>query len=116
MYYNCTNFVLLCQWRKEVMSMLISGYDFLGPYDPNRGFVKKVAAVYTIIDSQSNVVDVGQTDDLNNRFPNHPRQSCWERHSNESFQLYIWQESNENNRLLLESTVRRQYNPPCGEK
>ena len=86
--------------------MIISGYNFTGSYDPKVGFTKTNAAVYVIIDVQLKVVDVGETEDLNNRFPNHPRQSCWERYSNGFFQLYIWQESSEHNRLLLENTIR----------
>jgi hypothetical protein len=96
--------------------MNIAGYNFTGPYDPTRGFTNTITAIYAIVDSKLSLVDVGQTEDLNNRFPNHPRQSCWEKHAGGVFRLYIWQESNEQKRLQIESVIRTQYNPPCGEK
>lgn len=96
--------------------MIIGGYNFSGPYDPKRGFTRQTKAVYAIIDGKSSVIDVGQTDDLNNRFPNHPRQSCWEIHAVGGFALYIFQESQEQQRLLIENAIRSRYNPLCGKK
>lgn len=59
--------------------MNISGYTFEGSYSYMQGFTVTIPAVYVVIDSYNNqsvVIDVGQTEDLNNRFPNHPRESC----------------------------------------
>lgn len=96
--------------------MNISGYNFVGPYDPNKGFTKTIAAVYVIVDEQPKVVDVGQTEDLNNRFPNHPRQSCWDSHKTGKVSLYILQGGSEQSRLQIELKIRTEFNPPCGEK
>lgn len=95
--------------------MNLSGYNFDGPYDPNRGFKNKIAAIYAIIDSKSKLMDIGQSEDLNNRFPNHPRKQCWIRHKNGNINLYIHQESSEQRRLIIEKEIRNSYNPPCGE-
>lgn len=96
--------------------MNISGYQFSGPYDPTRGFNNAVPAVYAIVDGASRMLDVGQTGDLNNRFPSHPRENSWRIHAQGQFALYIYRDSSENSRLLLESFLRTQYNPPCGER
>ena len=96
--------------------MNMSGYQFSGPFDPNRGFTKVVPAVYVIVDSTSRVLEVGQTGDLNNRFPNHPRENSWKNKAQGQFTMYVYQDGNENSRLLLESFIRTQYNPPCGKR
>jgi excinuclease UvrABC nuclease subunit len=96
--------------------MNISGYSFEGPYSPYRGFTNEVSAVYAILDDQQRLLDVGQSDNLNNRFPSHPRQSCWEKNKNGDLSLYILQISNEQDRLQIESSIRYQYNPTCGER
>lgn len=96
--------------------MNISGYNFQGPQDPYRGFTNIVSAVYAILDDQSRLLDVGQTEDLNNRFPNHPRQSCWEVNKAGNLYLYILQIANERTRLQVESLIRNQYSPPCGDR
>lgn len=95
--------------------MLISDINFSGPLDPNKGFQNKIAAVYAILDGSLKVIDVGQTDDLNNRFPNHPRSRCWNSNKSGEIYLYIYQIGNTEDRLSLESKIRDQYKPPCGE-
>jgi len=94
--------------------MNIAGYNFQGTYDPYRGFVNKIAAVYAIVDDQQKLIDVSHTDDLNNRFPNHPRQNCWGRNKNGDLHPYILHVADERIRLQIESLIRNQYNPSCG--
>ncbi len=96
--------------------MNVSGYNFQGSLDPYRGFIDIVAAVYTILDDQSRLLDVGQTEDLNNRFLNHPRQNRWEVNKVGYLHLYILQIANEQTRLQIESLIRKQYNPSCGAR
>lgn len=99
--------------------MNISGYIFEGPYDYKRGFTDLISAVYAIIDSNTNgnsLIDVGQSEDLNNRFPNHPRQSSWNTVRAGTLSLWILRVRNERDRLAIESQIRTQYNPPCGER
>ena len=100
-------------------NMKISNYIFEGPYDHKRGFTDVISAVYAIIDSRINgnsLVDVGQTEDLNNRFPNHPRELSWNNVRIGTLSLWILRVQNERDRLAIESQIRTQYNPPCGER
>lgn len=99
-----------------MIQMNISGYNFQGPLDPYRGFTNTISAVYAILDDQSRLLDVGQTDDLNNRFPNHPRQNCWESHKIGRLHLYILQINGEQDRLHIESQIRNQYSQSCGDR
>jgi len=99
--------------------MNISDYIFEGPYDYNRGFVGMISSVYTIIDSHINgnsLIDVGQSEDLSNRFPNHPRELSWNTVRAGTLSLWILRVQNERERLSIESQIRTQYNPPCGER
>lgn len=102
--------------RSEVMKVQILSYNFQGPFDPNKGFNNDFAAVYVILDSNTTVIDVGETGNINGRFPNHERTSCWLIHSNGKINLYIYLESSEDNRRVIESAIRNAYNPPCGFK
>lgn len=99
--------------------MKISGYTFEGPYDYKREFNSKIPAVYAIIDTINfnyYLLDVGQTEDLNNRFPNHPREISWHNARSGVLSLWVLRIQNEQDRLAIESQIRNQYNPPCGER
>lgn len=99
--------------------MNISNYVFEGPYDYKRGFTDMISAVYAIIDSHingNNLIDVGQSEDLNNRFPNHPRELSWNTVKAGTLSLWILRVQNEQERLSVESQIRTQYNPSCGER
>lgn len=96
--------------------MNIEGYNFEGPYDPDRGFVNNFAAVYSIVDDKPRVVDVGQTNNINDRFPNHERKPCWLRNKYGDIHLYVYRETSEEIRLRIESEIRERYDPPCGEQ
>ena len=96
--------------------MNINGNVFSGPYSPFKGFDSVIAAVYAILDSRNTVIDVGQSEDLNNRFPNHQRENCWRTHGIGDLGLYILRENSEQNRLRIESGIRQRYNPLCGDR
>jgi len=95
--------------------MLISNLSFSGPYDPDKGFQNTIAAVYAIVDDSLKVIDIGQTEDLNNRFPNHSRSQNWQNYKTGRLHLYIYRLNKQDERLSLEKKVRTDYNPPCGE-
>ena len=96
--------------------MNIGNYLFDGPFDPALSFKNDFAAVYTIIDEASRIIDVGQTGSINERFPYHDRRHLWPRHSQGVFKLYVYIEDLEQNRLTIESFIRETYNPPVGER
>jgi predicted GIY-YIG superfamily endonuclease len=94
-------------------AMNICGYIFTGPYNPDQGFNEKISATYAVHDNYK-ILDVGQTDDLNNRFPNHDRRNCWERHKTGQIKLYIFIENNKQKRLFIERQIRVTLKPVCG--
>lgn len=96
--------------------MNLGNYNFSGPHDPDKGFREDFAAVYAIVDAHSNLIDVGQTSNINDRFPTHDRKPCWLRNKTGNISLYILQELSERIRLKIESEIREKYKPPCGEK
>ncbi len=96
--------------------MNIGRYNFDGPFDPNKGFTEDFAAVYAIVDSKPALVDVGQTSNINDRFPGHDRKPCWDRSAEGEYNLYVYKENSEEVRLQIEKEIRSQFNPPCGEK
>jgi len=96
--------------------MNIGNYVFNGPYDPSKGFKNNFGAVYAILDDYNNVIDVGEAGNINDRFPNHDRKDCWPKHAHGNTQLFILLDSNIDKRLQIESGIRNQYNPPCGER
>lgn len=94
--------------------MKILEYIFSGPYDTNKGFTERISGVYAILDGTNVVIDVGETEDLNNRFPNHPREKCWKTNSIKGYYLYILRDSNKQNRLFIEKRIRNYFKPVCG--
>lgn len=96
--------------------MNIGGYLFQGPYNPDFSFNQDFGAIYAIIDGRSYLIDVGQTESVNNRIPNHDRKLQWPRHAQQGYSLYILINENENARLQIEAQIRNQYQPPCGDR
>lgn len=99
----------------------IGPYSFTGPYDPRGGF-PSLPGVYVPAcqssTSQYRLIDVGETEDFSARLPNHDRAMCW--HGNASGPISLWlhvmTNSSAADRRLVESYVRTNYNPPCGER
>ncbi len=102
----------------------IGGYPFVCYLLANASFID-IAAVYVVLcvaqDGSWTVLDVGQSGELGGRIENHPRRDCWLRccptgniwvcvHQTPTNQVTKEQ------RLALESTLRKRYNPPCGER
>lgn len=91
--------------------MEIQGYNFEGPYSTSTNF-NAVAGVYLITTSSNKIIDVGETDNLKERIPNHERRQCWE--NNDATSLWFHHESNRENRLSKEKKIRLYYDPVCG--
>lgn len=94
--------------------MKVLNYQFQGPYDHNLTFKRDFGCVYTLINVNKSLVDVGQTESVNNRLPNHDRKQCWIRNGCPDKQLYIYINENEQARLQIESQIRDYYSPVCG--
>lgn len=54
---------------------------------------------------------VGETGDLSERFDNHHKQDCFDKHNANC--ICVHSESNEKTRLEKESDLIDNYNPPC---
>lgn len=94
--------------------MDLLGYTFQGPYSIDGRF-NDVPGIYLILTAARNrVVDVGQTDSLGRRIPNHDRKLDWRQCG--SCELWFHHEASEQTRLAKESQLRATYAPLCGER
>ncbi len=86
---------------------------------------RDVAAVYVILcvaqGGSWTVLDVGQTGELGGRIDSHDRRECWSRNCpSGSIWVCVYPMPSDRytaqDRRDLEAEVRRQYNPPCGQR
>ena len=98
------------------MAINIEGYQFQGPYYHTRRFDRDFGCVYIILNERNQVVDVGETGDVNARLPNHDRKQCWYNNGATEAGLYILINNDQNFRLLLEKLIRDKYRPLCGDR
>ena len=80
----------------------------------------EIPAVYVVTnrskskDSYSHTtIYIGHTDNLKERFENHHKQACFDKHDANA--LCIHQESSEKQRLAIESDLIEAKNPPCND-
>ncbi len=94
----------------------IDGYSFWGYYTLDDS-MKKEGGVYVIFNGQGNdFIDVGQTDNLNDRPKNHERKPCWEQNCPEGIFFAAILESNLDQRLTVEKAIRDNHSEmQCGE-
>ncbi|MFA5197416.1 MAG: hypothetical protein WC437_03235 [Patescibacteria group bacterium] len=98
------------------MAINIEGYQFQGPFYHTRKFSRAFGCVYMIVNTRNQVVDVGETADVNSRLINHERKQCWYKNGATDGGLYILVNNNQNFRLLLEKLIRDKYRPLCGDR
>ncbi len=92
--------------------MNLLGFDFEGPFSIDGSF-NDVPGIYVILAPTHNkVVDVGQTDKLGQRIPNHDRKPGWRRCGGN--QLWFHRDTSVLSRLGKESRLRTTYAPLCG--
>ena len=99
----------------------IANYDFEGPYETTTS-LRDDAGIYVILDYRSDrkwhLLDVGESARIKTRIENHERQPCWEQNRQGTIGVAVlytptW---SENQRRLLESKIRQEYQPLCGER
>jgi len=96
--------------------VIISGYSFEDPYVIGKELIDR-AAVYVILDSNNNIVDVGQSGETGTRLANHERKPCWDRYGGKWFAVR-WMPSDrysEEDRREVEGKIRESEDPPCGK-
>lgn len=92
----------------------IEGYAFVGPFFHTRRFEGDFPCVYVLINTLNDIVDVGETSNINDRIINHERKTCWVQNGCSENGLYVCIIPDQNSRLLLEKLIRIKYNPVCG--
>ena len=98
------------------MSIRISGYDFNGPFTDTDD-LKEQMGVYTVLDGHDNsVVDVGMSSNVKERVENHDREDCWKRKSRGIIKFATRYSADASFCANLEDKVRREHEPPCGER
>lgn len=95
----------------------IDGYNFWAYYALEDN-MKILAGVYVIFDGQGNkFIDVGQTENLNDRPRNHERKPCWVQNCPNGIYFAAVAVLSQDKRTLIERTIRKNHpEMPCGEK
>lgn len=97
------------------------GYDFQGPFT-NMDRLADAPGVYVVCDWRSDatwhVLDVGESEHVKTRVESHERSSCWQRHQQRTLGFAVLYTSgwSASQRRALESRIRADYTPPCGER
>jgi len=100
------------------MAIQIGNYQFEGPYN-STDHLQDRSGVYAILDAQQSqtlVVDIGESSGVKSRVENHDRKDCWQRNYRGKLQvavLYTPQQQQQG-RKLIEQQLRNQFNPSCG--
>lgn len=101
------------------MSIQIGSYTFVGPFTSTSN-LRNSSGVYSILGRNSeaerwNLVDVGESQEVKERIENHDRKPCWQRRGYNTLTVAAFY-TNEASRMRIEKELRRQFNPPCGER
>ncbi len=101
------------------MAINIGNYNFEGPFS-NSNDLRKQSGVYVILgrnaDSETwKVVDVGESEDVQERVANHDRADCWKRQGYRQLAAAAYY-CDERTRTRIEQELRAQFNPPCGDR
>jgi hypothetical protein len=77
--------------------------------------------VYVILchrDAKNFVIDVGESAQVKTRVDNHDRKDCWQLNCQGNLLVAVYYTPNlqSSGRIAIEQEIRRQYNPPCGDK
>jgi predicted GIY-YIG superfamily endonuclease len=92
----------------------LEGYEFKGPFLESETNFNEVSAVYVVLDSRNNRVDVGETDNLKKRLANHERRDCWEENCENEIYVAARVEGNQDERLKIEKIIRNSCAMVCG--
>lgn len=81
--------------------------------------IRDASGVYIILTNSNyngyDVVDVGQSGELNTRLSYHNRDDCWEKHNNGGIYVIVHY-TDEYSRKKMERELRQEYDPPCGKR
>ncbi|MCA8835315.1 MAG: hypothetical protein K8953_09550 [Proteobacteria bacterium] len=99
------------------MGVLISGYEFKGVYTSSSKLENK-SGVYAILKETSKdnyqIIYVGESGKVKSRIEdNHERLNCWKKNNFTHFAVFY---ALKDERLAIESEIRKEYNPTCNRK
>jgi len=102
------------------MSINIGNHKFEGPY-PSTGLLNNRSGVYAIHchnNGKYYLMDVGEAGRVKERVDDHDRKTCWtaECNSNLTVSVLYTPHLHQQGRRVIEQAIRRQYDPPCGER
>ncbi|GAA5335981.1 hypothetical protein YIM730264_20040 [Thermus hydrothermalis] len=104
------------------MSITIVRWTFEGPYPLGETWrLQDRSGVYVILDLHPDgyyCLDVGESAQVKTRVETHDRTDCWRRHRGGALYVAVLYTPNlqQPGRSAIEQEIRRQYNPPCGER
>lgn len=99
------------------MSIQVGNYHAEGPFGNAQQLLAR-SGVYVILGravqtATWQVVDVGESGNVQNRVANHDRAPHWGRQGHAELAVAAIY-CDEPNRMVIERQLRGQYNPPCG--
>jgi predicted GIY-YIG superfamily endonuclease len=99
----------------------ISDYIFEGKYSIDGENVPACSGVYAILtkisDKQFDVVDIGESKNMNERITNHDRKDCWKKKKQGDLYVVVHKEEVETKRLAIEKELRgTREKKLCGER
>lgn len=99
------------------MTIQIGNYHAEGPFGNENGLHAQ-SGVYVVLGRSKqtakwNVVDVGESRNVQNRVSNHERTPCWRGQAHTELSVAAIY-ADERYRMLIERELRDQFNPPCG--
>ena len=100
------------------MSIKFSGYKFEGPYKRSSTLENR-SGVYLILKEVSKnrfrPIYVGESKHVRTRVTNnHEREDCWEKNNFTDYAVHYI--TGEDNRLAIESEIKKEYEPTCNKK
>lgn len=102
------------------MSIMISGYQFEGPYN-SIDQLNDNSGVYVILDERDGkryVLDVGESSQVKTRISNHDREEQWIKNSKGNLSVAVLYTPNKQQpgRKEIEQKLRDIYSPCCGDR
>lgn len=102
------------------MSITIGKYTFNGPYVTTERLEDR-SGVYAIIcqrGDENYLIDVGESATVKTRVETHDRSDCWKKNCQGrlAVAVYYTPYMQQSERMAIEQEIRKQYNPPCGER
>ena len=102
------------------MSISVGRYTFEGPYTDTTQLQDR-SGVYAIHDRRNGsnyLVDVGESAQVKSRVDTHDRKPCWNGNKQGVLTVSVLYTPNaqQAGRMAIEQEIRKQYNPPCGDR